>query len=157
MEIKGKPGDAVWIRATLRKIVVTESGVEYYANPEGTDSRFSFKAEDIKVDPMPKSEALTKALEEVCDAAKAQVYDAMLVYPEAEEPDVATVQAGRRTADEVEQRKKFQEVIDSVDAGKKKRGRPRKATVEDLMHKADQALSESPLYEDDKRRKKDGR
>lgn len=139
MEIKGKPGDAVWIRATLRKIVVTESGVEYYANPEGTDSRFSFKAEDIKVDPMPKSEALTKALEEVCDAAKAQVYDAMLVYPEAEQP------------------KKFQEVIDSVDAGKKKRGRPRKATVEDLMHKADQALSESPLYEDDKRRKKDGR
>ena len=139
MEIKGKPGDAVWIRATLRKIVVTESGVEYYANPEGTDSRFSFKAEDIKVDPMPKCEALTKALEEVCDAAKAQVYDAMLVYPEAEQP------------------KKFQEVIDSVDAGKKKRGRPRKATVEDLMHKADQALSESPLYEDDKRRKKDGR
>lgn len=139
MEIKGKPGDAVWIRATLRKIVVTESGVEYYANPEGTDSRFSFKAEDIKVDPMPKSEALTKALEEVCDAAKAQVYDAMLVYPEAEQP------------------KKFQEVIDSVDAGKKKRGRPRKATVEDLMHKADQALAESPLYEDENRRKKDGR
>ncbi len=125
MEIKGKPGDEVWIRATLRKIVVTESGVEYYANPTGTDSRFSFKAEDIKID--------------------------------TEEPDVATVQAGRRTAEEVEQRKKFQEVIDSVDEGKKKRGRPRKATVEDLMHKADQALAESPLYEDEKRRKKDGR
>jgi AT hook motif. len=139
MEIKGKPGDTVWIRATLRKIVVTESGVEYYANPTGTDSRFSFKAEDIKIDPMSKSEALTKALEEVCDAAKAQVYDAMLVQPEGE------------------QQKKFQEVIDSVDAGKKKRGRPRKATVEDLMHKADQALAESPLYEDEKRRKKDGR
>lgn len=125
MEIKGKPGDTVWIRATLRKIEVTESGVCYFLETNGINGLVRFKPEDIKID--------------------------------TEEPDVATVQAGRRTADEVEQRKKFQEVIDSVDAGKKKRGRPRKATVEDLIHKADQALAESPLYKDENRRKKDGR
>ena len=125
MEIKGKPGDTVWIRATLRKIEVTESGVYYFLETKGINGLVRFKSEDLKND--------------------------------TEDPDVATVQAGRRTADEVEQRKKFQEVIDSVDAGKKKRERPRKATVEDLMHKADQAFAESPLYEDENRRKKDGR
>lgn len=86
MEIIGKPGEEVWVKAKIHLINITEAGITYYVKIDGSGQAFEMKEEDI-----------------------------MAAAPEIIREPVKTgaAQTG------------------------KKRGRPRKATVEDLMARAE--------------------
>jgi len=92
MEIIGKPGEEVWVKAKIHLITLTEAGITYYVKMDGSGQSFEMKEGDIMA-------AAPKIIREPVNREEPQ-----------EEPEAAP---------------------------KKRRGRPRKATVEDLVARAE--------------------
>ena len=85
MEIIGKPGEEVWVKAKIHLINITEDGITYYVKMDESGQAFEKKEEEI----------IAAAPKNIKEPAK-----------------TGAAQTG------------------------KKRGRPRKATVEDLVERA---------------------
>lgn len=107
MEIIGKPGDEVWVKAKIHLINITEDGTTYYVKLDESGQAFGKREEDIIA-------AAPKIIRELA---------------KREEPQ-----------DEPEE-----------EPAPRRRGRPKKATVEGLMAKAEQArirseAEEAPLW-----------
>jgi hypothetical protein len=115
MEIIGKPGEEVWVKAKIHLINITEDGTTYYVKLDETGPAFGKRAEDIIA-------AAPKIIREPAKREKPQ-----------EEPE-----------DEPEEEPE-------EEPAPRRRGRPKKATVEGLMAKAEQArirreAEEAPLW-----------
>lgn len=95
MEIKGRPGEEIWVKATINFIQAGLDGVSYFVDIEGQLVQF------------PES--------------------AVMILEPAEEPQ-----------EEPEEEPKEPGAVpaDPEEVPKKRRGRPRKATVEDLMRRS---------------------
>lgn len=95
MEIKGRPGEEIWVKAKINFIQAGLDGVSYFVDIEGQLVQF------------PES--------------------AVMILEPAEEPQ-----------EEPEEEPKEPGAVpaDPEEVPKKRRGRPRKATVEDLMRRS---------------------
>lgn len=49
MEIIGKPGEEVWVKAKIHLITLTEAGITYYVKIDGYGQSFEMKEGDIMV------------------------------------------------------------------------------------------------------------
>lgn len=98
MEIKGRPGEEIWVKATVNFIQAGLDGVSYFVDIEGQLVQF------------PESAVM---ILEPAEEPQEQ--------PEEEPKDPGAVPA------------------DPEEVPKKRRGRPRKATVEDLMRRSNAA------------------
>lgn len=129
MEVKGNIGDVVFVKSKIRKIQIGENGTSYSVQPEGVvnirDHLLEADAADIlfETDAAAMLAETSRQLEEI---------------KEDLEPDpLEDIDAGKYRIPETEP--------------KRGRGRPRKATVEGLMAKAEQArirreAEEDPLW-----------
>ena len=124
MKINGEIGQEILLSGTIKKIMVNEEGrIEYCVNVSGSDFSFWLNGADILFKTLREVLAEELTAEELCDinatdcdtTATAEEYNDDLI------PDSAS---GLPVDDEWSR------------PAPKKRGRPRKATVEDLMKRA---------------------
>lgn len=108
MELKGKPGEEVWIKATVNFVQIGLDGASYFVDIEGQLVQF------------PESAVMAVS---VLDDPKTVKREELKEDP-LEEPEAAPKDPGAVPADPEE-------------VPKKRRGRPRKATVEDLVARAE--------------------
>lgn len=104
MELKGKPGEEVWIKAKVNFIQIGLDGASYFVDIEGQLVQF------------PESAVMAVSVLDDPETVKRE-------EPQ-EEPEAAPKDPGAVPADPEE-------------VPKKRRGRPRKATVEDLVVRAE--------------------
>lgn len=128
MKINGEIGQEILLSGKIKKIMINEDGmVEYCVNVSRSDFSFWLDAPDI----------VFKTLGEVVDED-----DFRKEYP-VRFPDRIVEELKAENATDCDSSETEEEWF-TVEQPKKKRGRPRKATVEDLkkraeeMHKADE-------------------
>lgn len=121
MKIKGNLGDKVLLSGIIKKVMISESGVEYSCCVEGHDFSFwctedeiEFQLEEIPFDEDPS----------------------LPVDDEWSRPLEVTREETETNEDENETDGDSGDWFEIEQRPKKKRGRPRKATVEDLMKRA---------------------
>ena len=103
MELKGKPGEEVWIKAQVNFVQIGLEGVSYFVDIEGQLVQF------------PESAVMAVKREEPQEEPEEEPKGYSIMDPELPAVKYETPEAPRR------------------------RGRPKKATVEGLMAKAEQA------------------
>lgn len=125
MEVRGTPGDEAWIKAIVKAIQIRENGTSYFVQLEGRDEWHEVDAADIifETDAAAILAETSRRLEEIKE--------------DLEEDPLEDIDAGKYRIPETEP--------------KRGRGRPRKATVEGLMAKAEQVrisreASDGPLW-----------
>lgn len=113
MEVRGTPGGEAWIKATVKAIQIRENGTSYFVQLEGRDEWHEVDAADIlfNTDAAVMLGETSRRLEEIKE--------------DLEGDPLEDIGAGDYRIPEAEP--------------KRGRGRPRKATVEGLMAKAEQA------------------
>ena len=111
MEIKGNIGEKIYVPAIIETIVVTESEVNYLVTIGNQQGYQEFKENDIKFE-----DAASELPWVEPKPAKPDVIETAVAIPKAEVPKDSRV------------------VIPQT---LKRRGRPKKATVEDLVKKAE--------------------
>lgn len=113
MEVRGTPGGEAWIKATVKIIEITEAGITYYVKIDGFGQAFEIKEGDIlfETDAAAMLAETSRRLEDIKE--------------DLERDPLEDIGAGNYRIPEAEP--------------KRGRGRPRKATVEGLMAKAEQA------------------
>lgn len=118
MEIKGNIGETIYVKAKLSMIQVNDSGVVYFAQVDDNGDFIPFAENDVRFEDSEKAEDVSAELPWVePKPAKPDVIETAVAIPKAEVPEDGRV------------------VIPQT---LKKRGRPKKkATVEDLMKKAE--------------------
>lgn len=115
MELKGKPGEEVWIKATVNFVQIGLDGASYFVDIEGQLVQF------------PESAVMAVSVLDDPETVKREE------LKEDPQEDPGAVPA------------------DPEEVPKKRRGRPKKATVEGLMAKAEKAkirneVEEEPLW-----------
>lgn len=125
MEVRGTPGGEAWIKAKIKIIQITEAGTTYYVKIDGSGQSFEIKEGDILFD--------TDAAAMLAETSR-RLED---IKEDLERDPLEDIGAGNYRIPEAEP--------------KRGRGRPRKATVEGLMAKAEQArirreAEEDPLW-----------
>ena len=125
MEIKGNLGEEVWIKATIKKIMISEDKTEYSVKLDVNDMTFFIDEDDIRFEKDEKNTTVEK---------------------DPEEPEENPNKVSCRTCAYRSQRgsehpcdecnNNFSQYVMSQE-GKKRRGRPRKATVNDLMDRVE--------------------
>ena len=125
MEVRGTPGGEAWIKATVKIIEITEAGTTYYVKIDGSGQAFEIKEGDIifETDAAAMLAETSRRLEDIKE--------------DLERDPLEEIGAGNYRIPEAEP--------------KRGRGRPKKATVEGLMAKAEQArirreAEENPLW-----------
>lgn len=124
MEIRGDIGAEAYVKATVKHIHITEAGVTYYVQHDGSGQLFEIKESDILFDTDP-AEMLGMVKE-----YPAVKYETMeppgysVMDPELPAVKFETPEAPRR------------------------RGRPKKASVDDLMKRAEQAKIRKEIEEE---------
>lgn len=122
MELKGKPGEEVWIKATVNFIQIGLDGASYFVDIEGQLVQF------------PESAVMAvSVLDDPETVKREELKDVPQEEPEAAPEDPGAVPAAPE------------------EVPKRRRGRPKKATVEGLMAKAEKAkirneAEEEPLW-----------
>lgn len=113
MEVRGTPGGEAWIKAKVQVIQITEAGTTYYVKVDGSGQAFEIKEGDIlfDTDAAAMLAETSSRLEEIKE--------------DLERDPLEDIGSGDYRIPEAEP--------------KRGRGRPRKATVEGLMAKAEQA------------------
>lgn len=113
MEVRGTPGGEAWIKATVKIIEITEAGTTYYVKIDGSGQAFEIKEGGIlfETDAAAMLAETSRRLEDIKE--------------DLERDPLEDIGAGNYRIPEAEP--------------KRGRGRPRKATVEGLMAKAEQA------------------
>lgn len=133
MEIKGNIGDKVWVNATVNKILISEDKTEYSVKLDVNDISFFADEEDIKFE---QDEEQPEELPE-----------------QPEEPKESPIDINCSTCAYTSQRGS-EHPCDVCDFNysewkeKKKRGRPKKATVEDLMKRCREIRQEKEKKEE---------
>lgn len=133
MEIKGNIGDKVWVKATVNKILISEDKTEYSVKLDVNDISFFADEEDIKFE---QDEEQPEELPE-----------------QPEEPKESPIDINCSTCAYTSQRGS-EHPCDVCDFNysewkeKKKRGRPKKATVEDLMKRCREIRQEKEKKEE---------
>lgn len=125
MEVRGTPGGEAWIKAKVKIIEITEAGTTYYVSIDGSGQAFERKEREIlfETDAAAMLAETSRRLEDIKE--------------DLERDPLEDIGAGNYRIPEAEP--------------KRGRGRPRKATVEGLMAKAEQArirreAEEDPLW-----------
>lgn len=124
MEVRGTPGGEAWIKATVKAIQIRETGTSYFVQLEGRDEWHEVDAADIifETDAAAMLAETSRRLEDIKE--------------DLERDPLEDIGTGNYRIPEAEP--------------KRGRGRPRKATVEGLMAKAEQARirreAENPLW-----------
>lgn len=113
MEVRGTPGGEAWIKATVTEIQIRQDATHYFVRLDGFQSEFKVKAENIlfETDAAAMLAETSRRLEDIKE--------------DLERDPLEDIGAGNYRIPEAEP--------------KRGRGRPRKATVEGLMAKAEQA------------------
>lgn len=122
MELKGKPGEDVWVKATVNFVQIGLEGVSYFVDIEGQLVQFP---------------------------ASAVMAVSVLDDPETVKREEPRVEPVVRLAIDEHQDEPEEEPEEAP--APRRRGRPKKATVEGLMAKAEQAkirreAEEGPLW-----------
>lgn len=148
MEIKGNIGDKVWVKATVNKILISEDKTEYSVKLDVNDISFFADEEDIKF------EQDEEQPEELPEQPEEQPEETITVETESsQEPKESPIDINCSTCAYTSQRGSEHpcDVCDfkySEWKEKKKRGRPKKATVEDLMKRCREIRQEKEKKEE---------
>lgn len=154
MKIKGNLGDKVLLSGIIKKVMVSECGVEYSCCVEGHDFSFWCTEDEIIFEPGAKPEDYLPELQDEDDFRKQypdRFPDSLVEELKDEEmtpeeirsanwtecDDNATACDSSATAGNPS--REYEEMDEewfTIEQPKKKRGRPRKATVDDLMKRA---------------------
>lgn len=122
MEVRGTLGGEAWIKAIVKAIQIRETGTSYFVQLEGRDEWHEVDAADIifETDAAAMLAETSRRLEDIKE--------------DLERDPLEDIGAGNYRIPEAEP--------------KRGRGRPRKATVEGLMAKAEQARIKREAEED---------
>lgn len=117
MKIKGNIGETIYVKAKLSMIQVNDSGVVYFAQVDDNGDFIPFAENDVRFE----------------DSEKAENAPAELpwVEPKPAKPDVI------KTAVAIPKAEVSEDSRVVIPQTLKRRGRPKKATVEDLVKKAE--------------------